>query len=188
LLRINIFMAVLFLLVPVTWPGREIFSVAGAAYSYEGVMWALAITLKANAIVLVFISLVGTVDPFVLGHAFHHLRMPGKLAHLFMFTLRYADIFHQEHMTLIRAMKARGFRPSMRLHTYKTYADMTGMLLVRSLERSERIMAAMKCRGFTGSFHVVSHFRFDRGDLVFSLICAGVLALLAALALSGTVL
>ena len=181
ILRINIFMAVLFLLVPVTWPGRELFSVAGVSYSAEGVFWSLAITLKGNAIVLVFTSLAGTIDPFVLGHAFHHLKVPAKLAHLFMFTLRYADIFHHEHLTLIRAMKARGFRPSMRLHTYKTYADMTGMLLVRSLERSERIMDAMKCRGFTGSFHVVSHFRFERCDLVFTLVSAAVLSTLVLL-------
>ena len=185
LLRLNLFMALLFVLVPLTYPGRTLFEVWGVPYSAEGIYWSLGITLKANAIVLVFTALMGTIDPLELGHAFHHLRVPTRLAHLFMFTMRYSDTLHLEYMKLIRAMKARGFRPSMRLHTYRTYAYMTGMLLVRSLERSERIMAAMRCRGFRGDFHVVSHFHLHRRDLVFTVSAVLVLTLMALVAMAG---
>ncbi|MBT7068867.1 MAG: cobalt ECF transporter T component CbiQ [Verrucomicrobia bacterium] len=180
LLRLNLFMVVLFLLVPTTSPGEPMFRILTVPFSYDGVHLAAGITLKANAIVLVFTSLLGTVELSSLGHAFHHLHVPAKLTHLFMFTLRYLDVLHHEYTTLLRAMKARAFRPGMTVHTYRTYGYLMGMLLVRSLERSERIMAAMKCRGFRGEFHAYSHFAFSARDVVFGFIalCAiGALAL-----------
>ena len=61
-------------------------------------------------------------------------------------------------------MKMRGFRPRMNWHTYRTYGYLVGMLLVRSLERSERIVAAMKCRGFRGRFYLLDHFAFSSAD------------------------
>ena len=56
------------------------------------------------------------------------------------------------------------------------YGNLVAMLLVRSLERSERIMAAMKCRGFRGRFHIMRHFEFENRDLIFA--CLGALAVL----------
>jgi len=179
LLRLNVFMAVILLLVPITSPGETMFRILSLPFSRDGIHFAAGITLKANAIVLVFTSLLGTVEPSSLGHAFHHLRMPTKLTHLFMFTLRYLDVLHHEYVMLLRAMKARAFRPRMSLHTYRTYGYLMGMLLVRSLERSERIMEAMKCRGFKGEFHPFRHFAFAGRDLVFGLIALTAVAGLA---------
>lgn len=185
LVRLNIFMLLLFLLVPATYPGSPAFRVFSISYSTEGLVWSASIALKANAIVLVFAALLGTVEPTVLGHAFHHLRVPGKLTHLFMFTLRYLDVLHHEYLTLLRAMKARAFRPGMRIHVYRSYAYLIGMLLVRSLERSERVMAAMKCRGFRGEFLVIRHFGFHRRDLIFCIASILVMAGLTVTALAG---
>ena len=63
----------------------------------------------------------------------------------------------------------------MNFHTYGSYAFMLAMLLVRSLERSERIMAAMKCRGFRGTFWLLDHFVFTRRDAVFAVVVAAAL-------------
>jgi cobalt/nickel transport system permease protein len=167
LMRLNAFMAVVFILVPVTYPGRPAFTVWILSYSWEGLAWCAVLVLKANAIVLAFTALLGTVELFELGRAFEHLRVPDKLIHLFMFTLRYLDVLHHEYENLLRSMKARAFRPRMSRHTYAAYGNLVAMLLVRSLERSERILAAMKCRGFRGRFHIMRHFEFGRCDLVF---------------------
>jgi cobalt/nickel transport system permease protein len=43
------------------------------------------------------------------------------------------------------------------------------MLLVRSLERSERIQAAMLCRGFHGHYYLLDHFTMTRLDWFFVL-------------------
>jgi cobalt/nickel transport system permease protein len=78
-------------------------------------------------------------------------------------------------------MKARAFRPAFSLHTYRSYANLVGMLLVRSVDRAERVHAAMLCRGYTGRFWFHDHFRFTRLDLagaaLAALLAAGVLAL-----------
>jgi cobalt/nickel transport system permease protein len=105
--------------------------------------------------------------------------MPEKLAHLLLFTVRYIDVLRREYGRLRLAMRVRGFRPRMSLHTYRAYGCLVGMLLARSLERSERIVAAMKCRGFRGRFYLLDHFTFSPRDLGFA---AGASAVLAAVA------
>jgi cobalt/nickel transport system permease protein len=50
------------------------------------------------------------------------------------------------------------------------------MLLVRSFDRSERIVEAMKCRGFRGRFYLLRHFTWESSDTVFSLAGVGVIA------------
>jgi cobalt/nickel transport system permease protein len=185
LLRLNAFMAVVILLVPITYPGRAVFMIGALAYTAEGLSWCIGLILKANAIVLAFTALLGTVDLFRLGHAFQHLHVPDKLIHLFMFTLRYLDVLHHEYETLLRAMKTRAFRPRVRRHTYRSYANLVAMLLVRSLERSERIMAAMKCRGFRGKFHIFRRFELHRRDLVFGALSCAILVCLGAIEIIG---
>lgn len=167
LLRLNLFMLVLCVVFPLTIPGELFLSWGPLSFSKAGLFKAVLITLKANAIVLFFSAWIGTIDLFSLGHALHHLHVPGKLTHIFLFTVRYLDVLHHEYQGLVRAMKVRGFRPRASLHTYRSYGHLVGMLLVRSLERSERVLAAMKCRGFTGTFHPYHHFHFHRRDYLF---------------------
>jgi cobalt/nickel transport system permease protein len=185
LLRLNSFMAVVFVLVPVTYPGRPALTIGALTYTMEGLTWCAVLVVKANAIVLAVTALLGTVELFELGHAFEHLRVPDKLIHLFMFTLRYLDVLHHEYENLMRAMKARAFRPRMSRHTYAGYGNLVAMLLVRSLERSERIMAAMKCRGFRSRFHIFRHFEFHKRDLVFASLGVAVLIALGVMEAVG---
>jgi len=185
LVRINIFMAIVFILVPLTTPGPAAFTILSLPFSRAGLALAASITLKANAIVLVFTSLLGTVELSSLGHAFQHLRFPSKLVHLFLFTLRYLDLLHHEYLAMLCAMKARAFRPRMNMHTYRSYGYLAAMLLVRSLRRSERVMAAMKCRGFKGEFHAYRRFLFVRRDAVFCCLALAALVSFAAIEWGG---
>jgi len=175
--RVNVFMLFLWLLLPVTHAGTPIGYVGPLALTREGVRLALAITLKCNGIVMIAGALMGTVDIVRLGHALHHLRVPAKLVHLLLFTVRYFDVLAREYGRLRAAMKVRCFRPATNRHTYRTYGYLIGMLLVRSLDRSGRVVDAMKCRGFRGRFYLYDHFRFAAADLWFAL--GGLLALAA---------
>ena len=65
-------------------------------------------------------------------------------------------------------MKVRCFRPRTDRRTCRAYGHLVGMLLVRSLDRSERVMDAMKCRGFKGEFYVLRHFIYRSRDLAFA--------------------
>jgi len=168
LAAVNAFVLMIALLLPWTTPGRALFEVGSLAFSEQGLAAAGAIALKSNAIVLAVTALVSTVEITSLGHALVHLKVPEKLAHLLLFSVRYIDVLHHEYRRLATAMKVRCFRPRMNLHTYRSLGNLVGMLLVRSLDRSHRILAAMKCRGFRGRFYMLDHFTLTGRDVVFA--------------------
>jgi cobalt/nickel transport system permease protein len=176
LVPVNLF-AVL-LLASASWTMGMGSDVPREAQVGDGLSLALLLALKANAMVLWVIVLLGTLDFITFGHALRHLRVPAKLVHLLLFTVRYIDVLHGEYLRLRMAMKVRGFRPRVSWHTYRSFGYLVGMLLVRSLDRSERILAAMKCRGFRGQFHLLDHFSFSVRDVWFGIVAGVVLAAL----------
>ncbi|EGV17177.1 cobalt ECF transporter T component CbiQ [Thiocapsa marina] len=173
------FMLMILVLLPLTVPGTPILEWGGFTASAEGLIKAVEILLKANAVVLVLLALVGSLDAVTLGHALARLRMPSNLVQLLFFTVRYIGVIGEEYARLRTAMRARGFRPANSLHTYRSIGYLVGMLLVRSLERSERILAAMRCRGFEGRFHLLDDFAYGRSDALFAgltaVACTGLL-------------
>lgn len=163
------FIVFMLVLLPFTVPGAPLFSVFGVGFSSEGLLKAIEIALKANAVVLMLMVTVGTLEPVTLGHALHRLKAPATLVHLMMFTVRYIGVLHQEYLRLRSAMKVRSFQLRNSLHTYKSIGYLVGMMLVRSVDRSERILSAMKCRGFTGKIPLLDSMRFSWSDGLFAL-------------------
>jgi cobalt/nickel transport system permease protein len=167
LLPLNALILLLAIFLPLSLPGKPLAAIGPYYFSQEGLLLAAKIALKGNAIVLAILVLIGTMEVNTLGHALSHLRVPSSLAHLLLFTVRYLDVLHREYLQLRWAMKVRGFRPRMDRHTYRSFGNLLGMLLVRGYDRSERILAAMKCRGFRGRFYLLDHFSFQSRDLYF---------------------
>lgn len=181
MLPVNLFVLLLAILVPLS-AGETPFAQWGPlTWTSEGFNLALVIALKTNAIVLGLIVLVGSLDVGTLGHALLHLHLPEKLIHLLLFTVRYIDVLEREGQRLRAAMRLRAFRPGVNWHSFRAYGHLLGMLLVRSLDRSERIVAAMKCRGFRGRFYLLDHFHSTGYDWGFSL-GAAVVAVFCSLA------
>jgi cobalt/nickel transport system permease protein len=178
LLPLNLLMLLLAILLPVSLPGKSMIAIGPVCFSLEGLLLVAKMALKGNAIVLAILVLVGTMEVNTLGHALSHLRVPKSLIHLLLFTVRYLDVLHREYLRLRAAMQVRGFRPRMDRHTYHNLGNLLGMLLVRGYDRSERILAAMKCRGFQGRFYLLDHFSFHRRDVCFSLVSALVLLII----------
>ena len=167
LMYINLFSLLLIFLVPLSYPGRALWQWWILSASIEGYLYVLMITVKINTLVLATISILGTTTINALAHALIHLKVPPKLVMLFFFFYRYISVLHQEFIMLNNAAKIRCFNPRTNVLTYKTYAYMIGMLLVRSFERSRRIYLAMLCRGFSGTFHLIDHFKLKRSDFFF---------------------
>lgn len=155
-------------MLPFTVPGDPIFSLWGLSASWQGVARAIEIGLTANAVILALMVLVGTQEPVTLGHALHGLRCPETLVHLMMFTIRYIEVLREEYLRLRAAMKVRGFRPGTNWHTYRSFGYLVGMMLVRAIERSERILGAMKCRGFSGRIVLLQDFALTPRDHAFA--------------------
>ncbi len=163
---VNGFVVFLWFFLPFTFPGKIVWSLGPLDIHREGILYSLLITLKSNAIVLMVIALLGTSPVFNLVHALSHMRVPGKIVHLFFFCFRYIHVIHEEYHRLVNAMKVRGFKPGTNMHTYRTYAYLVGMLLVMSFDRSQRILAAMKCRGFKGKFYILHDYGMKKADYV----------------------
>jgi cobalt/nickel transport system permease protein len=181
LLVVNSFIFLLWLMLPFTFPGKNIYTLGSFNISQEGIKSALLITIKSNAIILAGIALLSTSSIFNLVHALRHLHFPDKLTQLFFFTYRYTQTIHSEYIRLNNAIKIRGFKPRTNFHTYRTYAYLIGMMLVRSYDRSKRVYNAMLCRGFKGKFWTLNHFVFKKSDVVAGIVmlsCIIVLVLL----------
>ncbi|SMC99339.1 cobalt ECF transporter T component CbiQ [Primorskyibacter flagellatus] len=175
------FIIFMLLLLPFTVPGDPIFTLWGATASWQGLWRGVEIALTANAVILALMTLVGTMEPVTLGHALHKLRMPETLVHLLMFTIRYIEVLREEYLRLRAAMKVRGFRPGTNWHTYRSFGYLVGMMLVRAIERSERILQAMKCRGFSGRIHLLQDFALTVVDRRFAVLFGGAVLLLICL-------
>ncbi|MBN1908114.1 MAG: cobalt ECF transporter T component CbiQ [Pirellulales bacterium] len=170
LLPLNVVMLMLLVMLPLTARGEPIIHVGPVAVAGRGVWLAVSIAVKGNAILLAVMALIGTLELPELGHALAHLRAPDKLVHLLLFTVRYLGLLEREAARLHDAARVRGFRPGCNRHTFRTYGYLVGMLLVNSARRGERIVDAMKCRGFRGRFYLLDHFAFSRIDVPFAVV------------------
>jgi cobalt/nickel transport system permease protein len=166
LVPVNLFIIFLWFFLPFTLQGKPLFSVGPLVGTHEGVLYAARISIKSNTIMTVLIGLVASTSLLTLGHAMHDLKIPKKLVHLFFFTYRYIDVIHKEYLRLVNAMKVRGFRPGTNMHTYRTFAYLVGMLLVRSSDRADRVHTAMLCRGFGGNLYSLSAFSLRACDVI----------------------
>ena len=167
LLLVNGLILFLWLFLPFTYRGEALFNMGPLVGTREGVLFAGRITIKCNTILLAMIALLATTPIFSLGHAMSRLYCPDKLVYLFLFTYRYVHVIFLEYRKLINAMKIRGFVPRTNIHTYRSYAYLVGMLLVRSYDRAERIYKAMLCRGFSGRYYTMNRFSIKAGDIFY---------------------
>lgn len=162
------FLFFIWLILPMTFEGEVIYRIGKLTLSREGLLLSGLITLKSNAILLIFISLITTMNFSTLGYVLNFFQIPEKLVHLLLLTYRYIFVIEQEYRRLLRAAKVRCFQPKSNLHTYKTYAYLVGMLFVRASARAERVYRAMKCRGFQGKFHCLQEFSLSRADRIWT--------------------
>ncbi|MDR2349674.1 MAG: cobalt ECF transporter T component CbiQ [Deltaproteobacteria bacterium] len=168
---VNTFIIFMWVMLPFSFstPGEIIAKIGPLEVTREGVILASLLTLKANAILLVVISLL-TVGPLhLMAEASRALGMPDKLVNLFLLTTRYFQVIFDEYQRLRLAMKARGFKSSLSRHSMKSLGSLLGILLVRSFDRADRIHKAMLARGYSGDLHVRTEFEFKKIDAIFAL-------------------
>lgn len=164
----NFLILFIWLTVPWTVPGESVVTVGPLHVSREGLVLAALVTIKCNAILLVFLVFVADLNLPLIGYALERLRVPVKLIFLFLFTCRYIHVIGEEWKKLQTATALRGFLPRTSMHTYGTIANMLGLTVINSIDRSHRIYEAMLLRGFTGTFHTVTELKAGTRDIVFT--------------------
>lgn len=168
LAELNAFLLLLALLLPLSAGGEPLLAWGRLRWSRDGLAQVALLAVRANTIVLALGALLATMPPSRLGAALHRLGCPAKLVHVLLFMVRYIEVIHQEYHRLRHAMLLRGFRARCDRHTLRAFGYLVGQLLVRSLDRSERVLAAMLCRGFRGQLHVLVPFHWGRRDWGFA--------------------
>lgn len=177
MLHLEGFVILLFVGLPLLSPTGPWIHVGPLSVSVDGIVRATLLALRITAAGLVVLTLVSGLTPVRLGHGLDRLGLPDRLTQVLFLTSRYVSLIDGEARRLNEAMRLRGFEAGTNLHTLQTYGHFIGQMLVCSFERAERVMEAMRCRGFHGRFPMISDERFGRGDALFA--CAAAIAIVA---------
>ena len=177
LARVEGFLAVLLVLLPLTVPGPDWARLGPLVLSEPGVDRAVLVALRVTLAASVVFALVAGLEPVRFGHALARLGMPTKLVHLLLFAVRFVALLRDEVGRRHDSLRARAFRPRTSIHTLRTLAHLTGRLLVGAVERAERVDEAMRCRAFTGRFALVDGGDFGAADRRFAVVATILLLL-----------
>lgn len=168
-----------------TVPGRALWSGPwGLSISDAGLLRFSGIVARSLISIQAAVLLTATTRfPDIL-HALRHLKVPAVLVSIIAFMYRYLFVLVDEAERLMRARASRsGRRPglpgggSIRWQA-AVAGHMAGQLLVRSLDRSDRVYQAMLARGYRGEMPGMTPHKMRPIDWV---VLAGCLAAIAGL-------
>ncbi|MDV7145764.1 energy-coupling factor transporter transmembrane component T [Tropicimonas sp. TH_r6] len=150
LLHLEAFLILLLITLPLTVPGTPMLRLWGLTASWEGGERAAVVALKVTASMLLLTISFAHEEPVRLGQALRDLRVPETLVRILLGVLRYLALIRSEFARLQDAMRLRSFRPRSNWHTWRSYGNLIGMLLLRATARADRVEEAMRMRGFDG--------------------------------------
>ena len=156
----------------ITVPGTTLvtFPFLGLEISAEGTVRFFSVVMKSWISVQAAILLVALTEFSDLIWGLQALRIPAILISIANFSYRYLAVLSGETARLRTAREARsavqpGGKPGGGvLWRARVTGWMVGSLMMRSMERSERIYNAMLARGFTGEVKTLKHFRLGNLD------------------------
>ncbi|MEX2372627.1 MAG: cobalt ECF transporter T component CbiQ, partial [Dehalococcoidia bacterium] len=148
-----------------TRDGATVFTLplVGWTASDEGIVAVTTILARSWIAVGVAALLVSTTTIVEILRALRAFRVPRLLVATIFFAYRYFFVIGEEALRMLRARDSRsaavpGHRAGGSLRWRAQVAGhMVGSLFVRSLERSERVFAAMQSRGYQGEPRFLDH-------------------------------
>ncbi|BAY40068.1 cobalt transport protein [Nostoc sp. NIES-2111] len=132
--------------------------------------WERASFLLVRSLVCLIVmnSFLLTLPPHSFGIALKSLPVPAALKENLLLAGQYLEILLAEVTRMQRSAQLRGINGAAGWLRYAS-ASMIGALYIRTLERAERVNAAMIIRGYNGTLPIDSHFRLkERFLLLFS--------------------
>lgn len=147
------------------------FSIAG------GWLTAANVCIKFALGVLALTALMCTTPFSLLLEAMRRLGAPRRLVMQLGLLYRYIFLLVDEAMRIRRARDFRGAGRAPLGRRLAATGGVLGSLLVRTLDRGERVYTAMGARGYTGEPHGLSRLRFGLADAAFAAGAAAYLVL-----------
>ncbi len=99
--------------------------------------------------------------------ALEKLYVPNIFVVQLLFLYRYIFVLMDEGIRMVRAREARVYNNGTGM---VVYANMLGTLLVRSIDRAQRVYSAMENRGFDGTVRQLEKLDFKKCDFVIMII------------------
>jgi len=134
--------------------------VSGGWISFASILIRFVLTVSAALILVASTGIHGVCQ------ALDKLGVPRSFTVQLLFLYRYLFVLVDEasRMTRARALRSFGTRGT----GLQVFGSMIGQLLLRTLDRAQRIHAAMLCRGFDGEIHPFRPLKIRTGDVLFA--------------------
>lgn len=141
----------------------------GIFTSIDGYLFALTLSLKAlNALLLMIIMVLSQqLQVFLTGLG--HMHLPPFFVSILFLSMRYTFLLWEKLKNFHKFLLARLFKASCHKYTFKIYGDIIGSMLVKSIDRSEKVYQAMISRGFSGTLPVSNPAPITKFDFLKSL-------------------
>jgi cobalt/nickel transport system permease protein len=147
----GIFLLAVAIVLPLFSGTTILFRLGPLAVRQEGLLALLLIAVKFFCILTVGLVLFGSAPFLTTIKAMRALRLSPILADMMLLTYRYIFEIGHDLMKMEISMRLRNFRAGrFSLRGINTLASLSGTLLIRSYEQSERIYKAMILRGYGG--------------------------------------
>lgn len=140
--------------------------ISGGWISFISLLIKFMLTISAALLLIATTSFIGVC------HGLQRLALPQIFVSQLLFLYRYIFVLMDEAMKIIRARDMRSF--GNRGKGLRVFINMTGMILIRTIERSERIYSAMLSRGFDGRLGTVKRYSVSLSDIVFAMLSLSV--------------
>lgn len=148
---VGLIIAAFVVVLALTGQGERV-AVFGLPLSRSGLRTGVLMGLRALAIVLSLLVVTSTAPTQQTFAALRALRVPESLVQVLHLSYRYLFLMQAESRSIRTAMRARGHVFRFNGRTFAVLGNVIGMLLIRSMERADRVYLAMTARGFDGRF------------------------------------
>lgn len=145
-------------------------SISGGWVSFGSIMLRFALTVGAMLILVAITGFNGVCM------ALERLGMPRIFAVQLLLLYRYIFVLMDEGMRVYRARELRSFQG--RGLGMRTFGHLIGSLLLRTLDRAQRIHQAMLCRGFDGTIRTKRPLHMQGREMVWLFLWCALLVVL----------
>ncbi|MCF8011503.1 MAG: cobalt ECF transporter T component CbiQ [Clostridiales bacterium] len=149
--------------------GTVLFKIGPLAVKKEGLSLAFLIAVRFICIITIVTILFATSSFVKIIKVMRSLGLPPLLAEMMTFTYRYIFEIGKDLMTMLDAMKIRGFK-ARSLKDVSTLSSLAGTIFVRSYDQSDRVYSAMVLRGYGQPASFEEDFQAKKSDIALMII------------------